>query len=97
MIICVIRVFTPGPPQLDGAAHLRYRQAWQRCGQFPLAITVDSAAEIGETPAEPHFQSCLAAQQYLPVTANQVRPAAIASKNQTMQCCPPSGIGPLTS
>jgi hypothetical protein len=36
--------------KLSGATRLRYQQVSQPCEQFPLAIRIDNAAEIGETP-----------------------------------------------
>src|SRR5438477_11579611 len=81
--IRIICVFTPRPPKLDGAAHLRYRQVWQRCGRFPLAIRIDSVAEIGRTLVGSHFRSSTSVRRSPPVTARPVRPAAIASTNQT--------------
>src|SRR5947208_9416090 len=88
----VVRVFTPRPRQLDGAAHLRYRRVSQRCGQSPLAITIDSVVETGKTPAESHFRSCPNARRSPPVTARPVHPAAIASTNQTTRHYLPRGI-----
>src|SRR5204863_8679881 len=86
---------TPRLLQIDGAAHLLYRQVSQPCGQFPLAITIDSVAEIGKRPAGAHFRPCLSARRSRPVTASQVHPVAVASTNQTRRRYLPSGIHSL--
>src|SRR5205823_12822832 len=76
-------------------AHLRCRRASPRCGRSPLAITIDSAAEIDKTPALLHSRSCLIARRSPPVTASRDHPAAIASMNQTAPRCQPRGALPL--
>src|SRR6266542_4928131 len=59
--------------QSNNATRFRYRRESQRYGQFPRAITIDSFAEIDETPAKRHFRSFQVAPRYRPATAPQAR------------------------
>jgi len=44
-------VLMPGPRQLNGVAHPRYRRASPPCGRSPRAITFGNADAIGKTLA----------------------------------------------
>src|SRR4029077_1108930 len=44
----ILSEVTPGPQQLDGATHLRYRWAWQPCERSLPAVRLGNADEIGK-------------------------------------------------